>query len=31
MNTGKYIFAQLLQFINRYEFEKCVSKYNGDH
>lgn len=31
MNTGKYIFAQLLQFINRYEFEKGVSKYNGDH
>lgn len=31
MNSGKYIFAQLLQFINRYEFEKCVSKYNGDH
>lgn len=31
MNTGKYIFAQLLQFINRYEFEKCVSRYNGDH
>lgn len=31
MNTGKYIFAQLLQFINRYEFEKCVSKYDGDH
>ncbi|WP_394333532.1 DUF4372 domain-containing protein [Salegentibacter echinorum] len=31
MNTGKYIFAQLLQFINGYEFEKCVIKYNGDH
>lgn len=31
MNSGKYIFAQLLQFINRYEFEKCVSKYKGDH
>src|SRR3546814_11466597 len=30
MNSGKYVFAQLLQFINRYEFEKCVSKYNGD-
>lgn len=31
MNTGKYIFAQLLQFINRYEFEKYVSRYDGDH
>lgn len=30
MNSGKYVFAQLLQFIHRYEFEKCVSKYNGD-
>lgn len=31
MNSGKYVFAQLLQFINRYEFQKCVSRYNGDH
>jgi hypothetical protein len=31
MNSGKYVFAQLLQFVNCYEFEKCVSRYNGDH
>ena len=31
MNSGKYVFAQLLQFINRYEFEKCVKRYNGDY
>jgi hypothetical protein len=31
MNSGKYVFAQLLQFINRYEFEKFVSLYNGDY
>ena len=31
MNSGKYVFAQLLQFVNSYEFEKCVSRYNGDH
>ncbi len=31
MNSGKYVFAQLLQFVNRYEFEKCVNRYNGDH
>lgn len=31
MNSGKYVFAQLLQFINRYEFEKFVSTYNGDY
>lgn len=30
MNSGKYVFAQLLQFIPRYEFEKYVSAYNGD-
>jgi len=31
MNSGKFVFAQLLQFINRYEFDKCVSRYNGDY
>lgn len=30
MNSGKYVFAQLLQFISRYEFDKYVSAYNGD-
>ena len=30
MNSGKYVFAQLLQFIPRYEFDKYVSFYNGD-
>ena len=31
MNTGKYVFAQLLQFVNRYEFDKFVKYYNGDY
>jgi hypothetical protein len=31
MNSGKYVFAQILQFVNQYEFEKCVSRYKGDH
>jgi hypothetical protein len=31
MNTGKYVFAQLLQYVNKYEFEKCVKRYNGDY
>lgn len=31
MNAGKYVFSQLLQYINRYEFEKCVDRYNGDY
>ena len=30
MNTGKYVFAQLLQFVNKYEFDKLVKQYNGD-
>jgi len=31
MNSGKYVFAQLLQVINRYEFKKCVTRYKGNH
>jgi hypothetical protein len=31
MNSGKYVFAQLLQCINRYEFDKFVSTYDGDY
>ena len=31
MNSGKYIFSQLLDFVNKYEFEKCVNRYNGDY
>ena len=31
MNTGKYVFAQVLSIVNRYEFQKCVKRYNGDY
>ncbi len=31
MNTGKYVFSQLLEFVNRYEFEKIVKQYNGNY
>lgn len=31
MNSGKYVFAQLLQVIDRYEFDKCVARYKGNH
>jgi len=31
MNSGKYVFAQLLQFVSKYEFEKCVKRYKGDY
>ena len=31
MNSGKYIFSQLLDFVDRYEFEKIVKNYNGNY
>ena len=31
MNSGKYVFSQILQFVNKYEFEKCVKRYTGDY
>jgi len=31
MNKGKTVFAQLMEFLPWYEFDKCVSRYNGDY
>lgn len=31
MNSGKYVFSQVLSIINRYEFQKCVDRYKGDY
>ncbi|MEG0655912.1 MAG: DUF4372 domain-containing protein, partial [Mucinivorans sp.] len=31
MNSGKYVFAQILTFVSRREFDKCVERYNGDY
>lgn len=31
MNTGKYIFAQVSAFLSSNEFNRCVTKYNGNH
>jgi len=31
MNSGKYVFAQTLEYVNRYEFGKCVKRYKGDY
>lgn len=31
MNTGRYIFSQVTDFIPRYEFDKCVARYSGDY
>ena len=30
MNSGRFIFAQLLDLLSRYEFNKCVSRYDGN-
>ena len=30
MYSGKYVFAQLLPFADRYEFNKCVQRYSGN-
>lgn len=28
MNQGKTVFAQIMSLISRYEFDKCVKRYN---
>lgn len=30
MHQGKYIFAQIFEFVSQYEFDKCVKRYDGD-
>ena len=31
MFTNQYVFYQLTNSLSRYEFQKCVDQYNGDH
>lgn len=31
MNQGKYVFAQLIEFLNHNDFLRCVLKYNGNY
>ena len=31
MNAGKTVFAQIMEHLPRYEFDKCVKKYKGNH
>ena len=31
MNSGRYVFRPLLDFVNPYEFDKCVKRYSGNH
>ena len=30
MHQGKYVFAQIFEFITQYEFDKCVNRYDGN-
>ncbi len=31
MNRGTYVFSQIMQFVDDYEFKKCVNRYQGEH
>jgi hypothetical protein len=31
MNSGKTVFAQLIQHLPRYEFNQCVNRYHGNY
>jgi len=31
MNEGKTVFAQLMDWLPKYEFDKCVKKYHGNY
>jgi hypothetical protein len=31
MNQGKYVFAQIFEFVSHNDFAKCVERYNGDY
>jgi hypothetical protein len=31
MNTGRTVFAELIAHLSHSEFQKCVSRYDGDH
>jgi hypothetical protein len=31
MYHGKYIFSQIVEFVDKYEFDKCVKRYFGNH
>jgi len=31
MNQGKYVLAQIFEFVSHNDFLKCVNKYNGDY
>jgi hypothetical protein len=31
MYSGRYVFAQVLKFVSKYEFDRCVNHYFGNY
>jgi hypothetical protein len=31
MHKGTYVFSQIMEYIDSYEFKKCVARYNGEY
>lgn len=31
MNSGRLVFSQLMDFLPKYEYDKCVQRYHGNH
>ncbi len=31
MHQGTYVFSQIMEFVDDYEFRKCVERYGGEH
>lgn len=31
MNQGKYIFSQIMEVVNRYQFNECAERYSGEY
>ena len=31
MHSGKLVFAQLMEFLPRHDFDKCVRRYRGNY
>jgi hypothetical protein len=31
MFYGKYVFSQIVEFVDKYEFDKCVNRYFGNY
>jgi len=31
MNSGRLVFSQLMDFLPKYEYDKCVQRYRGNH